>query len=56
MSMPSTHSFNTYNKPCFETAYLGENVTKLLKKIFSQKVPFLWATLSFKKITMTTQK
>jgi hypothetical protein len=31
-------TLNTYNKPCFETAYLGENVINLLKQKVSQNV------------------
>ncbi len=30
--------YNTYNKPCFETAYLVENVINLLKQNFAQNV------------------
>jgi hypothetical protein len=29
---------NTYNKPCFETIYLGGNVKNLLKQKVAQKV------------------
>jgi hypothetical protein len=31
-------TLNTYNKPCFETAYLGENVIDLLKQKVTQNV------------------
>jgi hypothetical protein len=37
----------TYNKPCFETAYLGENVINLLKQKVAKNVT--WATSSFQK-------
>jgi hypothetical protein len=47
---------NTYNKPCFETAYLSKNVINLLKQKVAQKVPFFGATLSFQKIIMSLQK
>jgi hypothetical protein len=48
---PLLKSWNTYNKPCFETAYLGENAINL-----HAMSAFLWATSSFQKITMSLQK
>jgi len=35
---PSQKSQNIYNKPCFETAYIGENVKNLLKQKVDQNV------------------
>jgi hypothetical protein len=32
---------NTYNNPCFETAYLGENLINLLKQKIAQKVAII---------------
>jgi hypothetical protein len=32
---------NTYNKPCFETAYLGKNGINLLKQKVAQKVAII---------------
>jgi hypothetical protein len=36
---------NIYNKPCFETTHLCENI-----KNVTRMLPFLWATSCFKKI------
>ncbi len=44
-----------YNKPCFETAYIGENVINLLKQYVAISL-FLWATSSFQKIITSLQK
>jgi len=40
---------NTYNKPCFETAYLGENVINLLKQKVSQDVAIILGNFIFSK-------
>jgi hypothetical protein len=40
---------NTYNKPCFETAYLGENVINLLQQKAAQNVTFSLVYFIFKK-------
>jgi len=41
---------NTYNKPCFETAYLGESAINLLNQKVAQNVAIFRATLYFQKI------
>jgi hypothetical protein len=33
---------NTYNKPCFETTYLGKLVKKYVRKKYPKMVPILW--------------
>jgi len=38
---------NTCNKPCFETAYLGENVTNLLQQKVAQNVTISWGYFIF---------
>jgi hypothetical protein len=40
---------NTYNKPCFETAYLGENGINLLQQIATQKVDISLGNFMFSK-------
>jgi hypothetical protein len=50
---PLLKTLNTYNKPCFEIAYLGENVINLLKQKSS---PLFWATSSFQKIILSLLK
>jgi hypothetical protein len=40
---------NTYNKPCFETAYLGKNVINLLKQKVAQKVVIILGYFIFSK-------
>jgi hypothetical protein len=35
---PLLKPYNAYNKPCFETAYLGENVIHLLQQKVAQNV------------------
>jgi hypothetical protein len=40
---------NTYNKPYFETAYLGKNVINLLKQKIAQKVTIIWGYFIFSK-------
>ncbi len=47
---------NTYNKIYFERAYLGENVTKLLKQKVAQNVAISLGTSSFQKVTTGIQK
>ncbi len=47
---------NTYNKPCFETAYLGENVINLLQQKGAQNIPMSLGYFIFKKIIMSLQK
>jgi hypothetical protein len=37
---------NTYNKPCFETAYLGENVINLLNQKVAQNVAIILGIFS----------
>jgi hypothetical protein len=38
---PLSKPLNTYNKPCFETAYLGENLLNLLKQKIAQKIAMI---------------
>jgi hypothetical protein len=45
---PLLKSKNTFKKPCFETAYLAENVKKCCVKT-SQKCHYFWATSSLQK-------
>jgi hypothetical protein len=40
---------NTYNKPCFETAQLGENVKKIDQAKHSQKVAISSGCIIFPK-------
>jgi hypothetical protein len=47
---------NTYKKIYFERAYLGENVTKLLKQKVAQNVAISLGTSSFQKVTTGIQK
>jgi hypothetical protein len=47
---------NTYNKPCFKCAYLGENVIDLLIQKGPKISPLLWAILSFQNNIMRPQK
>ncbi len=47
---------NTYNKIYFERAYLGENVTKLLRQKVAQNVAISLGTSSFQKVTTGIQK
>ncbi len=47
---------NTYNKPCFESAYLGENVINLPQQNVAQNIPMSLGYVIFKKITMSLQK
>ncbi len=52
-------SFETLSylqNPCFETAYLGENVKHLLKLKGPQMSPFLWVPCLFKKINTELPK
>jgi hypothetical protein len=35
-------TLNFYNKPCYETAYLGKNVINLLKQKVAQKVAIIF--------------
>jgi hypothetical protein len=35
---------NSYNKTCFDTAYLGENEVRLLNQKQPKMLLFLWAT------------
>ncbi len=46
---PPLKSLNTYNKPCFELAYLGENVIDLLKQEIAQNVAITLGYLIFSK-------
>jgi hypothetical protein len=46
---PLLKPLNTYNKPCFEHAYLGENVIDLPKQKIAQNVIFTLGYLIFKK-------
>jgi hypothetical protein len=46
---------NSYNKPCFENAYLGENVINLLKQKLAQNVAIFGAISSFQKIILSLQ-
>ncbi len=39
----------TYNKPCFETAYLDKNVINLLKQKVAQKVAIILGYFIFSK-------
>ncbi len=43
---PLLKPYNTYNKPCFETAYLGKNVN-LLKQKVAQKVTIILGSFIF---------
>jgi hypothetical protein len=47
---------NTNNKPYFETAYLGENVKKLLKQKVLKNVAIFGATSSFQNVTLGIRK
>ncbi len=46
---------NTYNKPCFKTAYLGQNVINLLKQKVAQYVAISLGFLIFSKIIMSSR-
>jgi hypothetical protein len=46
---------NTYNKPCFETAQLGENVKKIDQAKHSQKVAISFGSIIFPKIKTSFQ-
>jgi hypothetical protein len=47
---------NTYNKPCFETAYLGENVINLLQQKGTQDITIYLGYFIFFKIIRSLQK
>jgi len=47
---------NTCNKPCSETAYLGENVINLLQQKVAQIVSIFWGYFTFSKTIMSLQK
>jgi hypothetical protein len=47
---------NTYNQPCLETAHLVKNVNNSLSKKQHKMLPFVWASSSLQKITMSLQK
>ncbi len=38
---------NTYNKPCYETAYLGPNAKKILKQKVAKNVTILLGCFVF---------
>jgi hypothetical protein len=46
---PLLKPYNTYNKPCFETVYLGKNVINLLKQKVAQKVAIILGYFIFSK-------
>jgi hypothetical protein len=47
---------NTYNKLCFETAYLGKNVINLLNQKVAQKVAITLGYCILSKNIMSLQK
>jgi hypothetical protein len=46
---PLLKPYNAYNKLCFETAYLGENVINLLKQKVAQNVAISLGYFKFSK-------
>jgi hypothetical protein len=53
---PLWKPLNTYNKPCFETAYLGENLKNLVKQKVAPKVTIILGYYILSKIIMSLQK
>ncbi len=46
---PLSKPKNAYNKPCFETAYLGENVINLLQQKVAQNIAISMSYFIFSK-------